>query len=285
MYMPPKAKKKRASLKLDPASGQIKGDAASEEVVTKEKEPTVRQVVEVVEEGNVPEALDTIKKDVVEIEDAVDVIEEEVKKTEDTRDDVEALPKAPTMNEEVVEESKANVESIFTKSESGINPGINPEITVVGKKSAPLGVWIGAMLGVALAIGASLILLVRGPATLPFFAAKPTPTPTETPVPTPSPITVSKSDIKVAVVNGGGTPGAGSKMKTFLEEKGYIVVNVGNAKEYTYTQTEVLVKNGKEEYAKLLIDDLKVDYALGTSSAVVEAGAAYDAQVIVGKEE
>jgi len=91
--------------------------------------------------------------------------------------------------------------------------------------------------------------------------------------------------VKVSVINGGGTPGAGSKMKTFLEEKGYTVVSVGNAEEYTYTDTEILVKSGKDEFATLLADDLKADYVLGTSSATVEESADYDAQVIVGKEE
>lgn len=279
--MPPKAKKKRASLKLDENSGQIK---EAESVAVEEKEPPVRQVVEVVEESSVPDAIETIKKDAEEIAEAVSDIEEEVKE-EISNEDVVAVSgdAAPVaiMNEEVAEAPRGGVESLFVKSE----PGINPEITVVGKRGTPLGVWVGAMLGVALAIGVSLILLVRGPSTLPFMAAKPTPTPTPTVEPTPSPVTVVRSDVKVSVVNGGGTPGAGSKMKAFLEEKGYTVVNVANAKDYTYTQTEVLVKSGKSDYAKLLADDLKSDYVLGTSSASVDEKEAYDAQVIVGKEE
>lgn len=267
--MPPKSKRKRASLKLDTMSGQIKESESSQEA--QEKEPSVRQVVEVVDENTVPEAIETIKKDTEEIEDAVETIEEEVKEE----------PKPEARHEEVAEDSKGAVESIFVKSE----PGVNPEITVVGKRGASLGVWVGAMLGVALAIGVSLILLVRGPSTLPFIGAKPTPTPTPTVIPTPSPVSVNKADIKVSVLNGGGTPGAGSKMRRFLEEKGYTVVSVGNTDEYSYQQTEILVKAGKEDYQKLLSEDLKADYSLGTSSATVEEGAEYDAQVIVGKEE
>ena len=277
--MPPKPKKKRASLKLDEMSGQIKEDANVEVVAPEEKEPAVRQVVEVVEENTVPDAIETIKKDAEEIEEAVEAIEEEV---EQMREEVEPdFVKSPRMQEEV-EESSKGVESLFAKSE----PGVTPEITVVGKRGPSLGVWVGAMLGVALAIGVSLILLVRGPSTLPFFAAKPTPTPTPTvAVLTPSPVVATRSDVKVSVVNGGGTPGAGSKMKALLEEKGYTVVRVGNAEDYTYTDTEILVKSGKDDYAKLLADDLKADYVLGTSSATVEESAEYDAQVIVGKEE
>lgn len=277
--MPPKAKKKRASLKLDEMSGQIKDTDTPEVVVPEESEPSVRQVVEVVEEDAVPDAIETIKKDAEEIEEAVEAIEEEV---EQMKEEVEPdMVASPRMQEEAEENSKG-VGSLFVKSE----PGVTPEITVVGKRGPSLGVWVGAMLGVALAIGVSLILLVRGPSTLPFLAAKPTPTPTPTiAAPTPSPAAVTRSDVKVSVINGGGTPGAGSKMKTLLEEKGYTVVSVGNAKEYTYTDTEILVKSGKDDYAKLLADDLKADYVLGTSSATVEESAEYDAQVIVGKEE
>ncbi len=268
--MPPKPKRKRASLKLDTASGQIKESEVSESE-KEEKEPSVRQVVEVVDESAVPEAIETIKKDTEEIEDAVETIEEEVKEE----------PQEETKLEEVAANSKGAVESLFVKSE----PGVNPEITVVGKRGASLGVWVGAMVGVALAIGVSLVLLVRGPSTLPFFGAKPTPTPTPTIEPTPPPLSVNKSDIKVSVLNGGGTPGAGGKMKAFLEEKGYTVVKVGNADDYSYEQTEILIKSGKEEYQAMLTDDLKADYNLGTSSATVSEDAEYDAQVIVGKEE
>jgi len=276
--MPPKAKKKRASLKLDEMSGQIKDTDVAEVVVAEESEPPVRQVVEVVEEGAVPDAIETIKKDAEEIGEAVEAIEEEV---EQLKEEVQPDVVPPRMQEEVQENSKG-VESLFVKSE----PGVAPEITVVGKRGPSLGVWVGAMLGVALAIGVSLILLVRGPSTLSFLSPKPTPTPTPTiAVPTPSPVAVTRSDVKVSVINGGGTPGAGSKMKTFLEEKGYTVVSVGNAEEYTYTDTEILVKSGKDEFATLLADDLKADYVLGTSSATVEESADYDAQVIVGKEE
>lgn len=236
--MPPKAKKKRASLTLD--SGQIK---EAEEVSA--GLPAGRQVVEVVEEeGSAPEAIEEVV-------------------------------------ESISPESKASVDSLFVQSDSGVTP----EITVVSKRGPSLGVWVGAMLGVALAIGVALILLVRGPSTLPFLAVKPTPTPSPTIEPTPVPVTVQRSDIKVSVLNGGGTPGAGSKMKTFLEEKGYTVVSVGNTEEYTYEQTEVLIASGKDEYATLLREDLKAEYTLGTSSATVAQDADFDAQVIVGKEE
>lgn len=285
--MPPKAKRKRASLKLDSMSGQIKAETPEEPVSEEQQEPAVRHVVEVVGDAGIPEAIETIKKDAEEIEDAVESIEEhetevhEHAPQEETHEAVAVSEYTPAESAGGVGEG--NVESLFVKPASA---DVNPEITVVGKRGPSLAVWVGAMLGVALAIGVSLIVLVRGPSTLPFLAAKPTPTPAPTAVPTPTPdVSLKKSDIKVRVVNGGGTPGAGSKMKAFLEGKGYTVVSVGNAKEYTYTQTEVAVKKGKDDVSKLLTEDLKADYSLSTvSGTAVDAAAAYDAEVIVGKE-
>lgn len=268
--MPPKAKKKRASLKLDP-SGEIKADAPVEEV----KAPPVRQVVEVVEDTDVPEAIDTIKRDTEEIETAVETIEEEVEKAE------EMVEPALSGDTEVTPpEEKQSVEALFTKS----SPAVNPEITVVGKSGASLGVWVGAMLGVALAIGVSLVLLVRGPKTLSFLpSAKPTPTPSPTsaPLPTPTP-SVNKKDIKVSVLNGGGVAGAGSKMKALLEEKGYTVSTVGNAKDYSYTDTEVQVKAGKSDLQAMVVADLS-SYSAKASATTLKDSDKNDVVVIVGK--
>lgn len=279
--MPPKAKKKRASLHLDTDSGQIKeADVAVAE--SEASEPPVRQVVEVVEEDvAVPEAIETIKKDAAEIEEVVETIEEEVKEQQQEVTPKEAYVDVQPQNDQnAVDEQKGSVESLFANATSPVTP----EITVVGTKDKSIGVWVGAMLGIALAIGVSLIVLVRGTSTLSFMKAKPTPTPTVAPTPTPVPVvTVNRKDVKVSVLNGGGTAGAGSKMKAFLEEKGYVVTSVSNAKEYTYTDTEIHVKSGKEDAASTLKEDLKSDYTLSSTIGTVADSAAYDAQVIVGK--
>jgi hypothetical protein len=280
--MPPKAKKKRASLHLDTDSGQIK--EADVAVAEPEKtEPPVRQVVEVVEEdAAVPEAIETIKKDAAEIEEVVETIEEEVK---EQQQEVQSSKEAyvdvqPQDDQNAADEQKGSVESLFANATSPVTP----EITVVGTKDKSIGVWVGAMLGIALAIGVSLIVLVRGPSTLSFMKAKPTPTPTAAPTPTPVPVvTVNRKDVKVSVINGGGTAGAGSKMKAFLEDKGYVVTSVSNAKEYTFTDTEIHVKSGKQDAASTLKEDLKSDYTLSSTIGTVDDSAAYDAQVIVGK--
>lgn len=288
--MPPKGKKKRASLHLDTDSGQIKeAETSVEKIPTPEPEtPTslsARQVVEEVSDEQLPEAIETIKEEAAEIEKAAETIGEkidEIQTTEDVPATVVEVP-AQGVREEVAEDTRGSVESLFAKATSP-SPTVTPEITVVGKRAAPLGVWVGAMLGIVLAIGVSLILLVRGPSHISFFAPKPTPTPTHTPAPTPSPVSaVNRKDVKVSVLNGGGVAGAGTKMKTFLEGKGYTVASVGNADAYTYDQTQIHVKSGDDAIATMLKDDLKSDYTVASATGTVDTSATYDAQVIVGK--
>lgn len=271
--MPPKGKKKRASLQLDTSSGQIKEAEVSES--------SVRQIVEVVEDGEIPDAIETIKKDAAEIEEVVETIEEKIEdkipKTQEKQVPVEDQP----VSEEVSEDTRGSVESLFTTATSTVQP----EITVVKKRNTSIGVWIGAMLGVVLAVGVSLIFLVRGPSSISFLSPKSTPTPIKLPTPTALPISqVNRKDITVSVLNGGGVAGAGSKMKALLESKGYVVSSVSNAQEYSHDQTEILAKSGKDEITALLKEDLKVDYSLASETGVVDTNAKYDAQVIVGKE-
>lgn len=256
--MPSKATKKKtvAEFSSEPV---IKNAQAS---------PSVHHVVEVVEEDKVPDALETIKENAKEIEDAVEEIEEDVH---------EFI--APGIQAD--EKKKEEVDSLFVTQQS---EGISPEITVVGKRDTSLGIWVGAMLGIALAVGVSLIVLVRGPQTLSFSKLKPIPSPTIAVVPTTVPAAPERKDVQIKVINGGGVVGAGSKMKAFLEEKGYTVVEVGNASAYTYTSTEIVVKTSQQAKATLLTNDLKADYSLGSTSTTLADSASYDAEVIVGKE-
>lgn len=289
--MPPKGKKKRASLHLDTASGQIKEaetstDISPEADLKDSASSPARQVVEVVSDEQLPEAIETIKEEAEEIEKAAETIGEKI-------DEIQTPEAVPTtvvevpargMHEDVAEDTtKGSVESLFAKATSP-TPSVAPEITVVGKRGTPVGVWVGAMLGIVLAIGVSLILLVRGPSHLSFLSPKPTPTPTQAPTPIPTIASVvNRKDVKVSVLNGGGVAGAGTKMKVFLENKGYTVTSVGNADAYTFDQTEVHVKSGSDAIASLLKDDLKSDYTVASSTGTVDTSAAYDAQVIVGK--
>jgi hypothetical protein len=145
--------------------------------------------------------------------------------------------------------------------------------------------WIIIVVVVAALVGGGLIWATGSGGSLGFLSsAKPTPTPTETPAPTPAPA-VAREDITIQVLNGGGTPGAAGRMKTFLEEKGYTVSDTSNTEEYTYTTTDILAKPDKEAYLELLRTDLENDFTLGTVAATLAEDVTFDVQVIVGEGE
>lgn len=117
-----------------------------------------------------------------------------------------------------------------------------------------------------------------------------TPTPTKkvslTPSPTKSTGTTSGLDrslLSVAVQNGGGVPGAGSKMSDKLKDLGYNVTGASNADNFEYEKTVIQVKASKKEYLDQLKKDLGGSYTIGTASATL-TGSSSDAIVIVGKK-
>lgn len=247
---------------------------------TKRKAPTPQEkpvktqfVTEVVED--VPEeALATIKKKAEEIEEVVEEVQEEQKEVVEP-DDGETGPA-----EVKKEEEKEILEEIFTQKSP---PAVFPDITEHKRiGAAPVFLWAVIIIGVALLTGGTLLVVASGLPKLPALFAKPTPTPA--PTPTPTPAAAARSDIKVQVLNGGGAPGSAGKAKTFLEEKGYTVADVGNTDEYTYKKTEIHVKAGKDSYLAFFKEDLSEDYTIGSTSADLSADSSYDAQVIVGKE-
>ncbi len=245
--------------------------------------PMVTQVVEVIEEGDVPPAVEKKIEELVEeqvgnmgvMEESEDhIIEEEMP--------AESLP---VSTPETQEARKEMVEVLYGSKHP---PTIAPEISMHSKKRStkPVIVWALVTIVVALLSGLVLFTLSKKSFSLPsvFVAPTPTPTPTITPTPTPTPMAVDKESLTVQVLNGGGTPGAASKMKKLLEEKGYTVTDTGNTEEYTYDTTEIHVKPGKEGAIPLLESDLKEDYSLGESAADLPDDASYDVRVIVGKE-
>jgi hypothetical protein len=181
------------------------------------------------------------------------------------------------------EKQKDVVEGLFRRD----TPPVSPEITIHKEnKRLPLGLWIAIVVVVAALVGGGLLWATTGSGgglKLPSMA-KATPTPTGTPAPTPTPA-ISRADITIQVLNGGGTPGAAGRMKSFLEEKGYTVSDTGNTEEYTYKTIDILSKPDKEAYLALLQTDLASDFTLGSVSATLASDFDYDVQVIVGEGE
>ncbi len=224
--------------------------------------PVVTQVVEEVADEKPEEVIAEIKEEAQKIEEAAEKLEE-------------VLP------EEALPPERAVVNELYKEK----SPLITPEYIVdSGSSMKPLFVWSLVVIGIALLTGGILLVVVKGFQGLPM-AGKPTPTPTvaPTPIPTSVPV-VNRSDMKIQVLNGGGVAGSGSKMKAFLEEKGYTVSEVKNADEFTFEETEIHVKAGKEANADLLKKDLGENYTIGASTADLSADSTFDAQVIVGKK-
>lgn len=114
-----------------------------------------------------------------------------------------------------------------------------------------------------------------------------TPAPTSKTTPTPtkgsSSSSIDRSELSVAVQNGGGVAGAASKAKGILEDLGYTVPSTGNADNFDYETTTIRVKAAKKQYLDQLKKDLSGSYTIGTASADLTSGSA-DAIVIVGKK-
>lgn len=281
----PMAQRKRASKAVKDESAEVTsgGDEVTQDPDEKERVTVVTEVVEVVEgepmEGDTQSA--SAKAD--EEASSTESINEEV--SEEAGDDESitsvATPEPETkMDKE--EKQKDVVEGLFRRDTTPVTP----EITIHREnKRLPLGMWIVIVVVVAALVGGGLIWATGSAGSLGFLSsAKPTPTPTQTPAPTAAP-TVAREDITIQVLNGGGTPGAAGRMKTFLEEKGYTVSDTGNTEEYTYTTTDILAKPDKEAYLELLRADLESDYTLGTVAATLAEDVAFDVQVIVGEGE
>jgi hypothetical protein len=236
------------------------------------KTETPAMVTEVVEEtaGNPEKSQDEYELDTTKTVE--EVIDNQNSTSGISRDDKET--------QETADKSKEVVEELFSKPGSG---GLS-EISINNKKSVkPLFWWAVVVIVAALTTGLSLIFLTTKSSGIKLISVKPTPIPTSAPTPTSAPVP-NRGEIKIQVLNGGGLPGAASKMKNFLVEKGYQVTDVGNTDEYTYDQTEVEVKTGMENLAEQIKADLSGDYTVGKTGTALSADAAYDASVIVGKE-
>ncbi len=237
----------------------------------------VTEVVEVVEEPQKEEALETIKKDAEEIERAASELEVT---------SPASMPQEKNLQEEKPEETNTNkeiVEELFQKGSSQVPSEITFDKNGSGKN---IFAWALIVIIVALVVGGGLIFAVKGTKGISSFITKPTPTPTPAPTPTPTPATeaIDKTSFTIQVLNGGGTPGAAVKMKSFLEEKGYKVGNVGNTDNYTYDKTELHGKSAMQGALANLKADLANSYTVGTVAADLSSGSSYDVQVIVGKE-
>lgn len=245
--------------------------AVKKKAVKKEEEqrrPPVTQVVEVVEE------------------DDGQTVQTAVAEPTPTSDMVEEMPASPPAHESEDEKRRILVDELFEKKPPGPHTVV-PEISVHRKpRMRPIIIWAIIVVVAALVVG-GIIMVASGKAgSFPSLMATPTPAPTSSPSPTPTPdlSSLDRSTLAVQVLNGSGVAGSAGKMKDLLEEKGYTVENTGNADNYDYETTEILVKPESKAYLVLLEGDLQESYSLGTPTATLADDVPYDVRIVVGKE-
>lgn len=244
------------------------------ETKPEESRPVITQVVEVVEEEIIPvgEAPPESAREEMAAEPEVPIPEELSQKE----------PEAHREPEVESTDRKEKVEELYQKARES---SVMPEISVhKGRPMASILVWAVVTILVALVTGGILFAAAKKTSPLALFARPtPTPTPTLAPTPTPTPAEVDKTSFEIRVLNGGGTPGAASKMKNFLEDLGYTVSGTGNTDEYTYEMTEIHGKEAMRDAIVNLQADLKETYVLGAVETDLSASASSDIEVIVGK--
>jgi|GEM_PF-1873377 len=90
------------------------------------------------------------------------------------------------------------------------------------------------------------------------------------------------STLKIQVLNGSGVSSAASTMKKALTDQGYTVASTGNAKSFTYEQTTIFYKTGKDAEATEM-KGLLTSYDVILKNADATVGS-YDIIVVVGKK-
>lgn len=122
-------------------------------------------------------------------------------------------------------------------------------------------------------------------------SAKPTSLPTGGSVPTrakptvaPTP-TIDKKTIKIKILNGSGTKGLASEVKTILQKADYSEILTGNADTFDNEKTTVQVKDTKKNELKLLLSDLKSHVTVDdTNITTLKKDESADIILVIGKD-
>ncbi len=199
------------------------------------------------------------------------------KKAEHLEDD-----KENDTDEELPEANKDN--------DSSDSEGEEDEISVVQSDSlfsrsiAPI--LIGIVVGVITA--GSIIFFYNSRNNL---ALGPTPTPTEAESPTPEPTSTPSiiDDLTlydITVLNGSGTSGEAAKIELLLEDKGFSVLDVGNAANSNFTYTIIQAKEGvPQTFIDKLKSILSETYTVEVNDILLNKGEESDVIVTIGSLE
>ncbi|HUD20381.1 MAG TPA: LytR C-terminal domain-containing protein [Patescibacteria group bacterium] len=277
---------KRRTTRLHTTHVEASAPSLEESLAKEEKKPVVTQVVEVVEEIPSDEAgvSETVPTPATETQNLTE------EHTTPVHENAEQTPVSANASFSTTSDSedvkrKELVDELFEKKREG-EPQVMPEISVHTKRSTnSIILWAIGVIVACIVVGGGLVLITGKVHSFPKIISMPTPTPTPMKItPTPTPQTLLRSALSVQVLNGSGKAGVALKMKSLLESKGYTVVGTGNADNYNYDKTQIVVKAARKDYISLLEKDLGDSYSLSTSAANLKDSASYDTEVIVGKE-
>ncbi len=110
-------------------------------------------------------------------------------------------------------------------------------------------------------------------------------TPTQIPLPSPTPTPIlNKEELRVKVLNGGGTPGKATEVTSIFKKLGYTeTLNGRNADNFDYEVSEVQIKDDKKFAFETLKTDLK-EYVTLQKITSLEATSTADLIFIIGKD-
>lgn len=158
------------------------------------------------------------------------------------------------------------------------------------KKNAvvrPLLIGLGVIILAATLVSAVFLYKQNGsgdgPSLVEPVASKPSPiVPIGEPTTTPA---LERSELKIKILNGSGVTGLAGKAKSLLEEKGYGLIETGNADNFDYEETVVRVRADESSLLDMLMEDLGQEYTVSSESAqTLESDSEFDAVIILGKE-
>lgn len=233
---------------------------------------------------------ETAKKEDIEEKETLEVTkaQSEEEATEEKPTEKEPSEEEPAEEEPV--EGKPTEEEPASPAggpveEPVVSPSFISRLAPVDKKKF---IFIGLIIFVVLGVIAGGIFVYKRAMgkkeTAPVVPkVSPSPTSVETPEASPAP-EIKREDLKLQVLNGSGVAGAAGEAKELLEGLGYQNIETGNADSYDYEETEISIKEDKEDYLEMLRDDLADKYTLSTESATLEEESEFDAVVIIGSK-
>jgi len=95
---------------------------------------------------------------------------------------------------------------------------------------------------------------------------------------------IMRDDLKVQILNGRGVSGTASIAENYLTGLGYKDISTDNADNFDYAQTEISIKNTKNEYLEIIKKDLSDGYRIDEIIRELGESNDYDVVIVIGAE-